>query len=87
MLAVFEPKDADKVFDITMKATDQNRLQQPLEVMRLRAQWNDTTNNSYGPGGQQCAHGIPIDGTPFDLDFTCDCSATRYTGANCELLV
>ena len=45
--------------------------------------------NARGPSGANCSNrGVPIDtydGTSeFDLSYMCDCSATGYTGSNCD---
>ena len=45
----------------------------------------DTDVSAYGPGGRGCTNGDPIDGNAMDSEFTCDCSATKFTGDNCDV--
>eukprot|EP00041_Stephanoeca_diplocostata_P011027 m.177904 g.177904 ORF g.177904 m.177904 type:complete len:1986 (+) comp18385_c0_seq1:286-6243(+) len=45
----------------------------------------DTSVPSYGPNSLPCYNGgVPVDGVLFDHSFTCNCSATLYTGPNCD---
>ena len=40
----------------------------------------------YGPNGKGCQYGgIPVDGTEFDQQFTCDCVNSLYDGENCGI--
>eukprot|EP00041_Stephanoeca_diplocostata_P038833 m.1559122 g.1559122 ORF g.1559122 m.1559122 type:complete len:2011 (+) comp25275_c1_seq7:178-6210(+) len=44
----------------------------------------DTSVAAYGPNGQPCANGgLPVDVTPFDHAYTCNCSGTQHRGPNC----
>ena len=45
----------------------------------------DTKDAANGPNRRGCAHGSLVDAVPDDSVFTCDCSATRFTGDNCEI--
>jgi hypothetical protein len=45
---------------------------------------DDTAAASNGPNGQTCANGIAVDAIKFDDHFVCDCSATSFSGDNCE---
>jgi len=47
----------------------------------------DTKDPLNGPNKQGCGDGVRVDGTPFDDAFTCDCSATRFGGENCDVEV
>ena len=55
-----------------------------MESVVLRFRPRDTSLPRNGPGGKWCGPGDPVDGAEFDGRFTCDCSATKYTGANCD---
>ena len=54
-------------------------------------EWNftalvdDTQTTAYGPNGRGCANGVAVDGEEMDEEFSCDCSATKFTGENCEV--
>ena len=52
----------------------------PFEVLR-----RDTDVSAYGPGGRGCTNGDPVDIEAMDSKFTCDCSATKFTGDNCDV--
>ena len=45
----------------------------------------DTEVPAYGPSGRGCENGVAVDGTEMDEAFTCDCSATKYVGDNCDV--
>jgi hypothetical protein len=46
----------------------------------------DTDVAAYGPNGTACVNnGVADDGTPMDGSFTCNCSATLFSGLNCEV--
>ena len=51
-----------------------------FEVLR-----RDTDVPEYGPSGSGCTNGVAEDGEPMDKKFTCDCSATKFTGKSCEV--
>lgn len=54
-------------------------------------EWNmqilpsDVMNETNGPNNQGCGTGEPIDQLEFDNKFTCNCTGTGFSGANCEL--
>ena len=48
------------------------------------AKFEDTRDAANGPEGAGCANGSPVDTVKFDKAFTCDCGATKFTGANCQ---
>ena len=52
-------------------------------MVTLKFRPRDTSVPQNGPGGKDCGPGNPVDGAEFDRQFTCDCSTTKYTGANC----
>ena len=45
----------------------------------------DGTNSSNGPKGRGCNSGQIVDTTTFDNAFACDCSATMFSGLNCDV--
>ena len=51
----------------------------------FKVQAKDTTVDEFGPNDRPCANGgIAKDGILFDKNFTCDCSATKWIGDNCD---
>jgi len=54
-----------------------------LRSWRFEVLRRDTAVPEHGPGGQGCANGSPVDGAEMDRKFTCDCSATKFSGDNC----
>ena len=60
------------------------------QEVELRSWWfevlrRDTDVPAYGPGGFECANGDPVDEVKMNGVFTCDCSATKFTGNNCDI--
>ena len=51
-----------------------------FEVLR-----RDIVVPEYGPNARDCVNGDRVDGAEMDRAFTCDCSATRFTGPNCDV--
>lgn len=45
---------------------------------------DDSSNLLHGPNGQGCGDGKVVDIVKYNAEFTCDCSATRYEGDNCD---
>ena len=91
VVARFTPREERRVFNISMVATDASGLTAVVEEMHLQAEYRDTDpllNGTYlyGPNGNGCGPGQPVDLVAFDRNFSCDCSATLFTGANCETL-
>ena len=56
-----------------------------LRSWRFEVLRRDTVVPEYGPGGRGCANGEAFDGVPMDRRFTCDCSATQFSGGNCDI--
>ena len=95
VLAQFEPQDAATGnFSITMVATDASGLAANLETFQLRTQYEDTDpilGGRFGPMGGRymgkgCGAGLNVDDVRFDRHYTCDCSATKFSGPNCDVL-
>ena len=78
--------------DVTLYAVDNRRsgavtgARFSLRRFRVQLKVKDTASPANGPHGRGCSHGgQPVDPDPFDGEpFTCDCSSTRYKGANCD---
>lgn len=62
-----------------------NPRTQPLTLYSILFEFRpaDTTIATNGPNRQDCIGGTRVDRIPFDDQFTCDCTGTTLTGANC----
>lgn len=58
-----------------------------VENITLSIKPKDIDVSDYGPNSQFCEHGMAVDEIAFDMVFTCDCNATVYEGANCEVSI
>ena len=70
----------------TLAAKDGAGAVVAVKTWSFRVLPNDTDVPEYGPNGKGCANnGVPVDGTPFDRDFTCDCTGVaNIGGGNCD---
>ena len=76
-------------YTLTILARNEDGESYDIEVIDVRVARGDIKTPvvlSHGPNGEDCMHGQRIDDQPFDKKFTCDCSATKYKGDNCEHL-
>ena len=48
---------------------------------------DDAVDPRNGPNSKGCGDGKVVDVVKYDLDFACDCSATRFEGDNCATLI
>ena len=71
--------------NISLFAVDLSGQEALVEVYRMVAKLKDTDSEDKGPGGKGCgAVGKKVDATPFDGQFTCDCTGTLFEGWNCK---
>jgi len=54
------------------------------DVSEVAVSSGPTNHPEYGPGGQDCANGLRVDGARYDHRFTCSCSGTGFTGTLCD---
>lgn len=45
----------------------------------------DSVDPTNGPNGRSCGPGQVVDEFEFDQKFTCNCTATKFEGANCDI--
>ena len=75
-------------FTMSLFAVDSRNRKALIETITLHIKHKDVDVASSGPNNLSCNNsGIAVDEVLFDKSFTCDCSSTRFTGANCELLI
>jgi hypothetical protein len=75
-------------FAMELFAIDSRNHKALIETITLHIKRKDVDVAINGPNNLPCNNsGIPVDEVLFDSSFTCDCSSTRFTGANCELLI
>jgi len=72
---------------MSLFAVDSRNNRAKIEDIVLVIRPKDTDVPSYGPHGDGCNDGILVDVVKFDRNFTCDCSSTRFVGANCDVAV
>ena len=71
-------------FTAKLEAQDKNGYAATIREWHFEALRVDTSISANGPNGYGCGDGEPVDGAEFDSAFTCDCSATKYGGENCD---
>jgi hypothetical protein len=75
-------------FTMALFAVDGRNRKALIETITLHIKYKDTDVPSNGPNGQPCNNsGVRIDSVLFDGSFACDCSASRFTGDNCDELI
>lgn len=74
-----DPNPHDGTFECVCDVTHQGARCQ-------EARPKDTDIPKFGPDGRDCAHGIRVDTMGYDQKFSCDCTATKYAGPNCDEL-
>ena len=67
-----------------LEATDRSSSV-TLREWNFTALFEDTKDAKNGPRGRDCGDGKAVDRTAFDQAFTCDCTATKFTGDNCDV--
>ena len=75
---------APRSAQFVLEAIDEFGARSTVEEVTLVFQFRDTAVPAYGPNGRGCVNGVADDGEEMDTRFTCDCTATRFTGSNCE---
>ena len=73
------------VYVARLEAQDSGGFSSTVREWQFEALHKDTSVSAYGPNSLGCGDGVPVDGTEYDKSFTCDCSATKYTGDNCNV--
>lgn len=71
-------------YHATLEARDSDSAVAVVRSWQFLALSLDPSDPSNGPRGRACKFGHPVDGTEFDRNFTCDCTGTDFTGANCD---
>lgn len=68
-----------------LEGTDTSGASVLVREWKFEAFPDDTLDPKNGPNGADCNDGVAVDGNEFDRAFTCDCSATKFEGENCEV--
>ena len=71
-------------YTATLYAVDAIGARAVVEHLPIEIRMADGDVAANGPGGEPCKHGAVVDTTPFNFEFTCDCSETKFVGDNCE---
>lgn len=71
-------------YEVQLVAQDQSGAVVAVRSWKFEALPEDTLDASNGPNGKGCGPGKAVDELEFDKQFSCDCSATKFAGDNCE---
>jgi hypothetical protein len=75
-------------FTMVIYGVDQSGVKAVAEEIEITLEYDDVDIATYGPNNETCMNGgKPVDATPFDRKFSCNCSTTRFVGSNCDELL
>lgn len=84
---VFGTFSASGEYDFELLAVDAAGQTALLEILTFQVYFEDTADASNGPNNRDCGPGVAVDSVKFDRSFTCNCSATKFVGDNCDVEV